>query len=125
MMNPRTRKVLLPIVGIVAAANFFIGCGTARRDAPLLVDQDQAKMTDPQLALGERVFDEHCYQCHPGGDEGLAPAMNNKPLPQWLIKTQVRAGLGAMPSFGDDRISADELDALAAYVAHLRHEEVR
>jgi mono/diheme cytochrome c family protein len=40
----------------------------------------------------------HCHQCHPrGGDGGLRPALNNKPVPGFLVKCQVRLGLGAMP----------------------------
>ena len=72
------------------------------------------------LAEGQRVYDRYCHQCHPGGAGGLAPALNNKPAPGWLIRFQVRQGMGAMPAFGADRISADELDVLVTYAVELR-----
>jgi mono/diheme cytochrome c family protein len=76
--------------------------------------------SDPQVALGQRVFSANCYQCHPGGAAGAGPAINDKPLPENLIKTQVRAGLGAMPGFGKDRIDDEQLDAVVRYLKELR-----
>ena len=58
----------------------------------------------------------HCHQCHPKGEAGLAPAINGKPLPNWLIRLQVRSGLGSMPEFGENDISPAELDDLLAYL---------
>lgn len=72
------------------------------------------------LLEGERVFERYCHQCHPGGAGGLAPSLNNKPAPGWLIRFQVRQGMGAMPAFPVERIGDDELDALVAYVVALR-----
>lgn len=54
---------------------------------------------------------------------GLGPAINDKPLPGWLIKTQVRQGLGAMPSFDESELSETDLDALVAYLAALKNAE--
>ena len=39
------------------------------------------------------------------GEAGLGPEINDKPLPGFLIKFQVRHGMGTMPSFKKDRIS--------------------
>ena len=50
----------------------------------------------------------------------MAPALNDKPAPKFLIKTQVRLGLGAMPSFGREQISSEDLDDLVDYVVALR-----
>jgi mono/diheme cytochrome c family protein len=61
-----------------------------------------------------------CHQCHPGGMAGLGPAINNKPLPGFLIKMQSRAGLGAMPGFSSSELSEEELDAVVAYLKALR-----
>ena len=77
-------------------------------------------MRDPALNPGRHVFAQHCHTCHPGGEAGLGPALNNKPLPRALIKFQVRHGLGAMPAFTEDHVSKAELDNLAAYVVALR-----
>lgn len=64
-----------------------------------------------------------CNGCHPGGEAGLGPALNNKLLPGFLIKFQVRNGLGVMPSFSQDVISPEELDDLVSYLVALRHHD--
>jgi mono/diheme cytochrome c family protein len=61
-----------------------------------------------------------CNQCHPGGDGGLGPSINAKPLPGFLVRLQVRAGLGAMPGFSEQDISEQELNDLVAYLKILR-----
>jgi len=77
-------------------------------------------MDDPQVQQGRLVFASHCYSCHPGGAGGLGPALNNKPLPRFLVKTQVRRGLGVMPKFDKHAIPPEDLDALTKYVVALR-----
>jgi mono/diheme cytochrome c family protein len=62
-----------------------------------------------------------CNQCHPGGDAGLAPALNNKPAPAAAIKLQVRKGLGRMPAFDQQVIDDNALDALVSYMLTIRH----
>src|SRR3982751_4496453 len=101
---------------IAAALGLALGC-SARRGGPLYGPLD---VSDPAGARGQLVFMRECYQCHPGGEAGLGPAINNKPLPGFLIRFQVRNGLGAMPAFSDDEISPTELDALLAYLKALR-----
>ena len=93
------------------------GCGASRRNTPYT---RELVASDPQVALGERVFAAHCHQCHPGGAGGLGPAINDKPLPVALISTQVRKGLGAMPAFQPDEIPDEQVDAIAAYLKALR-----
>jgi len=95
-----------------------LGCGTARRSEPLV--------GPPQLASaeerhGQRVFMQLCNQCHPGGDAGLAPPLNNKPAPAGVIKLQVRKGLGRMPAFPESQLDGRSLDDLVSYVLRLRH----
>ena len=68
------------------------------------------------------VFMTHCHECHPGGAAGLGPALNDKPLPRWMIRMQVRRGWGAMPSFPDETISDRELGLLIDYLKTLRRE---
>ena len=105
------------LAACVTAAALLAGCGTPRRGAPLTGEH-----TPPtsEIALGQKVFDANCHQCHPGGTQGLAPSLNDKPLPGWLIKFQVRNGLGAMPSFSEEEISDERLDALVSYLIWLR-----
>ena len=85
---------------------FTAGC-SARRGEPFL---GALRISEPGIARGQQVFYRDCHQCHPGGEAGLGPAINNKPLPGFLIKFQVRNGLGAMPAFSQNEISPEELD---------------
>jgi mono/diheme cytochrome c family protein len=62
------------------------------------------KLEDARLIAGQQVFLTHCHQCHPGGEAGLGPALNNRPLPDFLTRMQVRGGIGVMPGFSEEEI---------------------
>jgi mono/diheme cytochrome c family protein len=100
-------------LGVLALA----GCGTARRGEPLT---GRAIASETGMQPGARLFFVHCHKCHTGGESGLGPALNDKPFPAFLMKFQVRHGLRAMPAFGDEEISDEQLDELLAYVKSLR-----
>jgi mono/diheme cytochrome c family protein len=99
----------------VALAN-CTACGSARRSEPLV--------GAPSLTLeqqhGQVLFHKFCHQCHPLGEAGLGPAINNNPAPMAAFRLQVRSGLGAMPAFSDKIIPDRDLDQLLAYVDALR-----
>jgi mono/diheme cytochrome c family protein len=101
----------------LATTVLVLGCGTARRDAPFLAD---ATPDAPNVRAGQIAFYQHCHTCHPGGAEGLGPAINDKPLPDFAVKTQVRQGMGEMPAFGTEEIPDEHLDAIVAYLGWLR-----
>ena len=103
----------LMILGLVLVA----GC-SARRGEPIV---GPLPISEPEIARGHQVFMRECHQCHPGGEAGLGPAINNKPIPGFLIKFQVRTGLGAMPGFSQSEISTEELDHLLDYIKALRN----
>jgi len=96
-----------------------VGCMSQRRGEPIA---GEFIPSSTEERSGRELFMQLCHQCHPGGMAGLGPAINNKPLPQWLVKTQVRQGLGAMPSFDEAELPDADLDALAEYVSALRSE---
>lgn len=98
---------------LVAAGAGLAACGSARVGTPV---QPPLQLASAEARAGEKVFMRHCHQCHPGGTAGLGPALNNKPVPGFLIAFQTRHGLGVMPGFGAEHISDTELDALVAYV---------
>lgn len=87
---------------ILAAAavgsTLLSSCGSARRSEPL---NGAVNISDPRVERGRFVYMANCNHCHPGGEAGLGPALNDKPLPEFLLKTQIRTGLGAMPSFSE------------------------
>ena len=105
------------VVFVLACSLWLQGCGSARRGEPLV---GPLPMTSPAVERGRHVFMTHCHQCHPGGEAGLGPAINDKPLPAAMIRLQVRNGLGAMPAFSPQELSADELADLIAYLEALR-----
>lgn len=102
---------------LLAGALLVASCGTARRSEPVAgpMALDQA-----DLAAGRQVFLTRCHECHPGGEAGLGPGINDKPLPGFLIRLQVRKGLGTMPAFSEDEIPDRELDHLVTYLKALR-----
>lgn len=93
-----------------------LACGAARRGEPLATP---VKL-DERAERGRAVFMANCQQCHPGGEAGLGPALNDKPFPEFLKKFQVRHGLGTMPSFSEQQISDEQLDNLMEYLKALR-----
>lgn len=113
-----SRRGVVLSAALAATLLMLAGCGSARRGEPFAgpLLPDSAK-----VAAGQKVFMRHCHQCHPGGEAGLGPSLNEKPLPGFLMKFQVRRGLGAMPSFSEAHIGDAELDALIAYLKALRH----
>jgi mono/diheme cytochrome c family protein len=109
-MNARALSVALVVTLTVAVA---ASCGSARRSEPLV---GVRQPPSPETARGERVFMAHCHACHPGGETGVGPSLNDKPLPAFLIRLQVRNGLGAMPAFPSADLSREDLDALVVYL---------
>jgi mono/diheme cytochrome c family protein len=67
-----------------------------------------------QAVKGQEIFMRNCNRCHPGGMAGLGPTILNKP--RFVIRFQVRNGLGVMPSFDKKRISKADLVNLVEYL---------
>lgn len=106
------------IAMLLCAATLVSSCGTTRRSEPIIGDHEPA---NEDVSRGLVAFDTYCSACHPGGEAGLGPALNDKPLPDFAIKFQVREGLGAMPAFPEEVISEEQLDDITAYLIWLRH----
>ncbi len=97
-------------------------CGTARRGET--VREEPLPLNEANIASGQKLYMTYCDRCHPGGHGGLGPAINNKPLPGFMIKLQVRRGFGVMPRFSKEVISEEQLDDVVAYLVALRRLEV-
>jgi mono/diheme cytochrome c family protein len=92
-------------------------CGSARVGVPL---KGPLALNDNE-AKGQLLFMRHCNQCHPNGEGGLGPAINNKPIPRLVMKLQIRKGvLGSMPAFHEGDLSDADVDAVLDYVEALR-----
>ncbi len=113
-MSPLARPASLALA--LLGALLSTGC-SARRSEPVV----GPKAFNAAETRGQIVFMHQCNNCHPQGEAGLGPGLNNKPLPAAAIKAQVRAGLGAMPPFPQDRISDPDLDDLVAYLIAVRN----
>jgi mono/diheme cytochrome c family protein len=115
---------------MLAAATLFIilinlltsSCGTARRSEPIM----GTMMTrNEHIDHGEMVFINNCQKCHPGGEAGLGPPINNIPIPGFALRFRVRnkaflLGLGRMPSFKKHEINRSDMDDLVAYLHALK-----
>ena len=119
MTNSSPSSALWMVMG---GALLLAGCMTARRTEPAAT---ALELADARVNRGRVVFFQQCHFCHPQGGAGLGPAIVNKPLPSFLMKLQVRHGLGAMPSFKDEKISDGDLDALVAYIKAVRANKPR
>lgn len=107
---------------ILAILTLATGCRFVRRGEPLTGPLPGGSA---EIERGKAAYQRHCTQCHPNGEGGLGPVLNNKPAPSFLIKTQVRVGLGVMPSFDEKQIPSDELDDLVDYMIALRKSDKR
>jgi mono/diheme cytochrome c family protein len=105
------------VVFVFALFWLLQACGSSRRSEPI---RGPLALETEKLEQGKVVFVEHCHKCHPGGETGLGPALNNKPVPGVMLRLQIRKGLGAMPGFGRELISSAEMDQLVAYLKALR-----
>lgn len=105
----RTTEILIALA--------LAACGAEQRIEPGTPEVIPATRDETH---GKHLFLKFCYQCHPGGSQGLGPALNDKPLAEAAIRTQIRAGVGAMPSFGKDWLSDDQVAEIAEYVTTLQ-----
>jgi mono/diheme cytochrome c family protein len=106
----------------LALVCLVVACGAEHRGEPQSAEVIPATRSELH---GKRLFQKFCYQCHPGGSQGLGPALNDKPLPAAAIRTQIRAGVGAMPSFGKDWLTDQQVAEIADYVTTLHHAPAR
>jgi mono/diheme cytochrome c family protein len=107
---------LLVLVLVIGSFMLTVSC-SARRGEPI-----KGPFPIEALAVGngQKIFMRECHQCHPGGEAGLGPAINNKPLPGFMIRLQVRNGIGAMPAFSQSEINPEEMDDLLEFLKALR-----
>lgn len=77
------------------------------------------------VQVGGQLFRENCAACHGWG--GTGGELSNRPVPAITeatptqIAEAIRIGPSEMPKFGPDALTDKEVDAIAAYVASLKH----
>lgn len=107
----RPASVLLALAAIVGFAT------ASAEDAPLTPAQEK----------GKQVFQHWCVHCHSvmgwgtnrlakrfEGDEAFLEKRTN--LPDGVIRTAVRVGIGSMPPLRRTEVSDADLEALVAYL---------
>jgi mono/diheme cytochrome c family protein len=109
----------LAVVAMVLVLTTSAGCAGKRRGEPIV---GPTPTRTASVERGRVVFEQHCYRCHGKGEGGLGPVINDKPLPRFLMRFQVRRGIGTMPGFPEEQISDDDLDALLDYIVDLRQQ---
>jgi mono/diheme cytochrome c family protein len=114
-MSPRSSRSCRFLI-VLMAALAPTACGSTRRLPPLA----PPPALSAQAANGQVAFMEKCNRCHPAGEAGLGPALNDKPFPNFLKRFQVRHGLGVMPHFSDEELSDAQLDAILEYLEAVR-----
>jgi len=82
-------------------------------------------ITEPAQDRGRLVFMQDCYKCHPGGEAGIGPSLNDKRLTSVMTRYRVRHGASGMPAFGRSRLSDGQLDDVMAYLTALRRHSER
>jgi hypothetical protein len=66
------------------------------------------------------VFYEFCDKCHPQGEAGLGPRLDEARLEGEVLRARVRAGSARMPAFSRYDISEADLYDLIRYLGTLR-----
>ncbi|TAK34990.1 MAG: cytochrome c [Chloroflexota bacterium] len=143
-----TRTVLLAPIATLTVVAILVGCGpsaappaatptTAARPttaAPTAPAASPTTPTTPTAASptaapaspspagnaqnGQAIYNTNCNACHPGGKQGVGPAVIG--VADQQITSIVRSGKGAMPAFGPDKISDQQMQDLLAYIHTLR-----
>ena len=69
---------------------------------------------------GAPIFAQYCVRCHGAtGVEGRAPNLKKTDFTKSEIASTVAKGRGHMPGFSD-KLSAQQIDAVAEFVTHLK-----
>jgi cytochrome c6 len=113
---------------ILAIAIFMLTFATIGQARAELILYGAALSQLPDSALtgdnpGQEVFSNTCSACHIGGINVIVPkkTLTQEALEKYAmnsvdaIKQQVAQGKNAMPAFAD-RLTADQIDAVAGYV---------
>jgi mono/diheme cytochrome c family protein len=93
-------------------------------------DMSTSTSEDPVIKEGRFVFKQQCQRCHPNGEAGVGPPINNLHLPRFLLKVRIRSRAfllwtGRMPSFKKDEVSKEQLKALVTFIKAMEKRDER
>jgi mono/diheme cytochrome c family protein len=98
-------------------SDYFGSLGPA--EALVGVNTDRFSEKYDSVVHGKALYATYCVTCHgPDGALGVAGAKNlaHSTLDRDATKDFIRKGKNAMPGFGSDVLTEDELDALVAFL---------
>ncbi len=110
------------IFGVTAALQ---GCSMTeemRRIEAVKRMNERAAAARSSDLTGEQIFMRSCNTCHPGGKEGMGPALNqlNKHFSEdAMLVAFLRKGKGTMPGQPKNTIDDQEMSGLVVYVRAL------
>ncbi len=84
--------------------------------------QQRRNLSNPTDLTGQQIFIRSCNTCHPGGEEGMGPALNHlaKLFPSdEALKKFLRSGSGMMPAQPKEVLNDRELESLVTYLRAL------
>ncbi|MDQ3047394.1 MAG: cytochrome c [Bacteroidota bacterium] len=115
--------IVISLVLLCSSLN-FVSC-SARR---VKKDMSAAQSEDPRIMEGRLIFKNQCQKCHPNGESGVGPPLNNINLPNFVIRAKVRSRAlllwaGRMPSFDKHEISNKEMKSLLAYLKDMKKKD--
>jgi mono/diheme cytochrome c family protein len=119
-MEDHARRIGGVCAALAVAA--LAACSSARpvrRSEPLA---GPFVVTEPAQGRGRLVFMAQCYQCHPGGEAGLGPSLNDKNITQRRARHHLRR---SPPLVDVSHLGDRELSDLTAYLAALRRHSER
>ena len=112
--------------GLVVLALVLAGCGGDDNESSSQSTSTQQSTStaagggDTANAAGKQVFTSNCGGCHTLADAGtngqVGPVLDELKPNKARVQRQVTNGGAKMPSF-KDKLSADQIDAVSAYVA--------
>jgi mono/diheme cytochrome c family protein len=125
------KRILFACMILLICQLLNSGCGNNDREAKEKQNVTHKENTEPkattsQVTLsydefeGMKLFMRHCNKCHPGGEKGRGPSLNDKSLPNFLVHWQVRLGGGDMPKFTDEQISKAQLKQITVFVKRMQ-----
>lgn len=104
---------------------FGVGCGggsgseepssEATSGGDLAMYERPIESTD--VERGQKLFDDFCGDCHPGGESDVGPSLIDEPHTPGEIRKQTREGKGKMRPFSEKRLSDQDLESILAWLA--------
>ena len=88
------------------------GGGAGAEEPDRIAAEYEGPIASTDVARGEELFNGLCMACHAGG----APALQGIGWEPAAMRRQIREGEGRMPAISESRLSAEDLEALLAYM---------